>query len=40
VLNEGTTLAYVSERANSSGYGVPGTVEQGRRLELGLRYSF
>jgi hypothetical protein len=39
-LNSGTTLTFKSERANSSNYGVPGTVEQGRRLQLGVRYTF
>jgi hypothetical protein len=40
VLNTGTVLAYVSERANSSSYGVPATVERGRRLQLGVRFNF
>jgi len=40
VLNTGTTLSYISERANSSSYGIPGSVEQGRRLQLGFRYNF
>jgi hypothetical protein len=40
VLNTGTTLYYSSERLGSSLFGVPGAVEQGRRLQLGLRASF
>lgn len=40
VLNTGTTLAYSTERINSTSYGVPGSVEQGRRLQLGLRLAF
>jgi hypothetical protein len=40
VMNIGTTLSYASERANSSSYGVPSAVERGRRLQLGVRYSF
>lgn len=39
-LNTGTTLGYASERINSSSYGIPATVEQGRRLQLGARLSF
>lgn len=40
VLNTGTTLSYSSERINSSSYAVPGSVELGRRLQLGLRLAF
>ena len=40
VLNTGTTLSYSTERINSSAYGIPGSVEQGRRLQLGLRLTF
>jgi hypothetical protein len=40
VLNSGTTLSYASERINSSSYGIPSSVEQGRRLQLGARFSF
>jgi hypothetical protein len=40
VLNTGTVLSYSSERINSSAYGIPSSVEQGRRLQLGLRYAF
>ncbi|NWJ41940.1 MAG: TonB-dependent receptor [Geothrix sp.] len=40
VLNTGTTLSYSTERINSSAYGIPGSVEQGRRLQLGARLSF
>ena len=40
VTNTGTTLAYSSERINSSSYGIPGSVEQGRRIQLGARLGF
>ena len=40
VLNMGTTLAYASERINSSSYQIPSSVEQGRRLQIGMRYNF
>jgi hypothetical protein len=40
VLNSGTTLSYASERINSSLYAIPSSVEQGRRLQLGARFSF
>ncbi len=40
LTNTGTTLAYSSERINSSSYGIPSSVELGRRLQLGARFSF
>jgi len=40
VTNTGTTLSYGSERFGSSAYGIPSSVEQGRRLQLGLRLTF
>jgi hypothetical protein len=40
VLNTGTTLSYSSERVGSSAFGVPSSVEQGRRVQLGLRLNF
>jgi hypothetical protein len=40
VLNAGSTLSYASERINSTSFGVPSSVETGRRLQLGLRCSF
>ena len=40
VLNSGTTLSFSSERVGSPSYGIPESVEQGRRLQLGARLAF